>query len=137
MTHFDKLQSDRDRRRVLNRLNVEADGAFSAILPLATLQAISAGLDETAWTNSGGAALIEHLVTTLVAAPEGASAAPARDRSSPVPPAAPQLVASTPQPPENHVVPRRVRPKSANPARPAAADILPTQPLPPIAGQDG
>lgn len=66
VTQFDKLKTDRDRSRVLARLNKEAGDAFQSIFPLATLEAMQAGVDEDAWIRSGGAALVEHLVGMLV-----------------------------------------------------------------------
>lgn len=66
VTQFDKLQSDRDRSRVLARLRKEAGHLFQAIYPLATLEALEAGEDEEIWKKSGGAAFVEHLVGMLV-----------------------------------------------------------------------
>lgn len=134
VTQFDKLRSERDRARVLARLEAEAGDAFDAIVPIATLEAINAGMDETAWHNSGGAALIERMVAMLVGETEALAIGqdvvnpPAleetvADSSAEVTP----LDASTETPCSKNtgpkVVPRRVRPKSPNPMRPSNEEL--------------
>lgn len=66
VTQFDKLRSERDQARVLARLHKEAGDKFDAIFPLATLQALEAGVDEDVWNKSGGADFVEHLVAALL-----------------------------------------------------------------------
>lgn len=127
VTQFDKLRSERDRARVLARLKAEAGGAFEAIIPIATLQAINAGMDENAWRDSGGAALIERLVSMLVGTPAPAAsqdnlnASYVEEAQSEGQPSAP--CAKPDHPGQSKVVPRRVRPKSPNPERPSGADL--------------
>ncbi|WP_204114958.1 dynamin family protein [Shimia biformata] len=138
VTQFDKLKTDRDRSRVLARLGAEAGELFDGILPLATLEAIEAGVDEDAWNRSGGAALVENLVSMLVELQER----PATEIEDP------DLLATDESQPEHarlrlveedmddeegetsddaasteRVMPRRVRPKTDNPDRPSAADL--------------
>lgn len=148
VTQFDKLRTERDRARVLARLEAETDGAFEAILPLATLDAINAGVDETAWEQSGGAALIEQLVTILVAEPTPSTAQKIPEEIAPVKPVqsdaddtaqpnALRLVSSEAHAPliegvadaaeleKNSVVPRRVRPKASTPDRQVVSQLRP------------
>lgn len=66
VTQVDKLRSQRDIDRVLMRVRKETEGLFSAIYPLAILDAIAAGDDEEQWTQSGAAVFIEHLVELLM-----------------------------------------------------------------------
>lgn len=135
VTQFDKLRSERDRTRVLARLEAEACEVFDAIVPIATLEAINAGLDETAWRNSGGADLIERMVAMLVGEANKVSAVQGNvntpdleERTDDTPPEGAAHATST----ESHVVtrddapkvvPRRVRPKSPNPVRPSSEEL--------------
>ncbi|MCH2069243.1 dynamin family protein [Shimia sp.] len=134
VTQFDKLRSERDRARVLARLEAEAGDAFDAIVPIATLEAINAGMDETAWRNSGGAALIERMVAMLVgeaeamATAQGDVNAPAVEETQDHAPEAETPVAASSEAPcakddGPKVVPRRVRPKSPNPVRPSSEEL--------------
>lgn len=150
VTQFDKLRTERDRTRVLARLDAETEGAFEAILPISTLDAINAGVDETAWVQSGGAALIEQLVTILVADsaplrqpeeyPEETKTVNAvqNDKVGSSQPKPLHLVSDETKAPtakdianaaaseKNRVTPRRVRPKSTNLDRQAATNSQPT-----------
>lgn len=134
VTQFDKLRSKRDRARVLARLEAEAGDAFDAIVPIATLEAINAGMDETTWRNSGGAALIERMVAMLVgeaeamAAAQGDVNAPAVEETQDRAPEAETPVTASSETPcadddGPKVVPRRVRPKSPNPVRPSSEEL--------------
>ncbi len=156
VTQFDKLRTERDRTRVLARLEAEAGTLFDAIIPIATLEAINAGLDETAWRESGGAALIERMVAMLVGESEAAEAQGILNEDTleesqdpsvlPDESAEVTRLAASAMPEGDHtpcvagadngqakVVPRRVRPKSSNPDRPSGAD-LPQISLQAIAG---
>ncbi|MFY0619941.1 dynamin family protein [Shimia sp.] len=143
VTQIDKLRTELDRRRVLARLEAEAGAAFASILPIATLDAINAGMDETAWRNSGGAALIEQLVTMLVGDAEtpvrqdDLNEPPIKDTQAPSKGIAAGGVtiiaasntlrnndgpdACTEAGAQKKVVPRRVRPKTPTPDRPSDA----------------
>ncbi|MCB1341990.1 MAG: dynamin family protein [Pseudooceanicola sp.] len=71
ITQFDKLTTDRDRARVLARVERETDGQFAAVYPVALLKAMQAGEDATAWEASGAADFTDHMVEILLAmAPE-------------------------------------------------------------------
>ncbi len=69
ITHFDKLRSDRDRARVNARVGKETDGLFDSIFPVSLSQALDAGDDMEAWSNSGADKLVEFLVETLLNQP--------------------------------------------------------------------
>ncbi len=149
VTQFDKLKSERDKSRVLNRLKLEAGDAFEAIFPLATLEALEAGDDEDIWIGSGGAALAEHLVEMLIemeGVPKRSDVslvlddADSKDLQAPV---AKKNAIDIGEPKEEKlsedgatfplfvnddsakVVPRRVRPTSDEPERPTKASVFP------------
>lgn len=88
VTQIDKLQAPRDRDRVLTRVAGETAGRFAAVHPVALLQALHAGQDETMWRESGVQGLIEGLVEMLLAQ-EGAALPPASPAPSPASPGAP------------------------------------------------
>jgi hypothetical protein len=137
VTQFDKLRSERDRGRVLARLEAEAGEVFDSITPIATLDAINAGMDETAWQESGGAALIERMVGMLVQQSETPAPTQCKINSDALEPQgaaedlSPLETSTSVAPdgpvshdvPEKKVVPRRVRPKSPNPTRPSSEDL--------------
>ncbi|MDW4497155.1 dynamin family protein [Sulfitobacter sp. D35] len=66
ITQFDKLQNERDRERVLKRVERETAGLFAAVYPVSLLEAMNAGDDAEAWEESGAAALSEHVVQFLM-----------------------------------------------------------------------
>lgn len=153
VTQFDKLRSERDQGRVMARLQAEAGEAFDGIIPISTLDAINAGMDESAWRNSGGAALIECLVAMLVgetsvaAAGQGnVNAEPLEESQAGTPsavtplskasdtPCAPSGVPRMANDDQKKVVPRRVRPQTPNPERPSS-DELQDVPLPAFGGR--
>lgn len=84
VTRFDKLTTERDKKRVLARLGKETSGLFNATFPISLTEALAAGEDYDAFHASGGAAFLEHflpLIETLHArianganAPFGAAA---------------------------------------------------------------
>ena len=53
ITRYDKLISDNDRRRVLQRVRLETDGQFAASFPISLVQALQAGDDYDKWDASG------------------------------------------------------------------------------------
>lgn len=136
VTRFDKLTSELDRARVLTRLERETGGLFNRIFPISLLDALNAGEDYEAWTESGAAALMDHLaeligtLTLRSALPaetekkaETTADAPATEAPAPeaplkvttVGPARPEI------PTEPRIVPRRVKPTgSARRPRPEA-----------------
>lgn len=74
VTRFDKLTTERDQKRVLARLAHETKGKFAEIFPMSLLQALNAGKDFQAWEQSGAAAMLDHLSSTLMTLGGGAPA---------------------------------------------------------------
>ena len=66
ITQYDKLQSERDKKRVLKRVEMETQGLFDAIYPVSLLDALNANDDPDAWEASGAAALSEHVIRILM-----------------------------------------------------------------------
>lgn len=85
VTQIDKLQTPRDRDRVLARVASETAGRFAAVHPVALLQALHAGQDEARWRDSGVQGLIEGVIEMLLAQ-EGAATPPGA--AVPAPPGA-------------------------------------------------
>jgi len=122
VTQFDKLQSERDRTRVLRRIECETEGLFKGIYPISLLEAVQAGEDCDRWASSGAAAFTEHLVDMLLNptasdtsaqdAPQPARARPVTPRDvapAKVAPVAPQVAAIATPKDEPRVLPKRVR----------------------------
>jgi GTP-binding protein EngB required for normal cell division len=61
ITRFDKLLTDTDKSRVLNRVKKEAGFFFDAVFPISLLEAIEGANDFEAWQASGAEAFMEHL----------------------------------------------------------------------------
>lgn len=76
LTRIDKITSDRDRQRVLRRVEKEVTGLFSGVIPISLTEAIDAGEDHARWQKSGAEAfaaamleLIENLAKANGTAP--------------------------------------------------------------------
>jgi len=65
VTRFDKLTTERDKKRVLARLGKETDGLFNATFPISLTEALAAGEDYEAFHASGGAAFLEHFLPLI------------------------------------------------------------------------
>ena len=117
VTRFDKLHSDRDRKRVLARVNAETKGKFRAIFPVSLLDALAAGEDRARWDRSGAEPFLKTLLE-LVTNPN----APAEPTPRPEPVAEPPAVEE--MTPKANVTP--VRPVRVAPA--AGATPRPTRP---------
>ena len=65
ITRFDKLRSDRDRKRVIARVTAETKGQFRAIYPVALLDALNAGDSRDKWESSGAEPFIKGLLSLL------------------------------------------------------------------------
>ncbi len=106
VTRFDKLTTERDQARVMNRLRAETEGLFAGIHPMRLLQALAAvsSGDDAAWLDSGAAGLAGALHTAFQSMP---GTTPSDTPSDFAPEAAPE------EPPKPKVVPRRIRPASA------------------------
>lgn len=144
LTRWDKIIEQKDRSRILRRLESETMGLFSAILPISLLDAVNAGDDVDAWTDSGAEAFMSRLTDVIAEIKNGTAtpaAAPAaasnpEDSAAPAAAAAPAVVSISDVGPdeaavseaaakaeEGRVVPRRVRPtvKSRRTPRPDLA----------------
>lgn len=62
LTRMDRILSDRDRERVIRRVERETKGKFRQILPVSLIKALDAGEDMEAWAASGAADLVETLI---------------------------------------------------------------------------
>jgi len=60
VTRFDKLTTERDRYRVMARLNKETKGLFDATFPISLTQALAAGDNVEAFEQSGARAFQQH-----------------------------------------------------------------------------
>ncbi|MEL7150687.1 MAG: dynamin family protein [Pseudomonadota bacterium] len=63
LTRMDRILADRDRVRVVKRVQSETEGLFREVLPVSLTQALEAKDDPEAWTASGA----DHLVKSLMA----------------------------------------------------------------------
>ena len=62
LTRMDRILSDRDRQRVIRRVEKETNGLFHNVLPVSLLQALEAGDDVEKWEASGASGLSDALV---------------------------------------------------------------------------
>ncbi len=65
ITRYDKLTTDRDRSRVVKRVERETKGQFSGIYPISLLQALQAGEDYDLWDASGAGPFVQRLIATI------------------------------------------------------------------------
>lgn len=111
VTQFDKLRTPRDRARVLSRVQAETAGKFLEVFPVCLLDALEAGDDFEAWTQSGANAFMERLIEILVTPPE-AQAAPVAEAPAEVQPEVPDMPQDPVEPDgAMRIVPRRVQAK--------------------------
>ena len=122
VTRFDKLTNDRDKGRVMARLQHETHGLFDKIFPISLTEAVQGQNDFEKWDASGAEAFTTHL-TQLIADLSGVKAPAPEKTARPGRPdpvsaeaAAPAAAVETAAP----VTPRRVRPQSTT-ARPDAS----------------
>ncbi|SMX50135.1 GTPase [Maliponia aquimaris] len=120
ITRWDKLQTERDRARVLARVKAEAGPLFREVLPIALTQALAARDDDAALADSGAAALVQFLCHAL----DGLEAPPPAPRpaaSRPPEPAAlrpPEPVAAPAALPAPAARPGKIVPRRITRARP-------------------
>lgn len=114
ITQFDKLRTERDRERVLKRVQRETDSLFNHVYPVSLLDALNAEDDKAAWENSGVAAFSEHLIELLIASADGkksrfdAQARQKRIETAQAGDIQPQNI-PVDAAPHTHVMPRRVK----------------------------
>jgi len=65
LTRIDKLQSEKDRARVLNRVKRETAGLFADVLPISLLLATKEQENYELWSQSGAEAFAKRLVELL------------------------------------------------------------------------
>lgn len=65
ITQIDKLKSDRDRNRVIQRVKRETKGLFQEVFPISTLQAMQSDDDPDLLEQSGAPAFLGHFVDLL------------------------------------------------------------------------
>ncbi len=130
ITRFDKLTTERDRNRVLKRVQHETKGMFGGTFPISLLQALQAGEDFDKWDSSGAGAFSDHLIEmvqelTLAVADKEDSLYVIGQRGDTIdsPAANGALLLSDPvipgrDPNAGPVVPRRVSAKSAGKVQP-------------------
>lgn len=125
VSQIDKLASERDRTRVMARLEKEAGDLFGAIHPVSLLDALGAGDDFDAWQASGADRFTHDLIDILMeasgrpipagdrqAAPDAASDARADARPDARPTDSVDAM-SDGDPDESRITPKRVRLRSA------------------------
>lgn len=125
VTRMDKMQSDRDRARVLARVRHEAGPLFREVLPISLPAAIAGRDDDDVLEHTGAAALVQFLCTALeetdvvAPAPPVAAAQPAPKAQSDhsAPPAASPAEAPTSFR-TGKIVPRRITRAKSGVGRP-------------------
>ena len=132
LTRMDRILSERDRGRVVKRVQKEAGDMFREILPVSLIKAVEAGEDPRAWEESGAGALLTTLSQLVADVANGALPAKSarvvsRVRSKPAPVGGVEasLVEEdiVPTRPARIVMPTRIRPRPLGSGR--AAPTLP------------
>lgn len=115
LTRMDRILSERDRERVIRRVEKETRGLFREVIPVSLLKALEAGTDASKWEESGAAALSDTLVDLIdeVASGEMGRRTVSRVRSRALPGIEASLGEDVSQPPKPQrvVMPTRVRPR--------------------------
>lgn len=128
LTRIDRILSERDRDRVIRRVEKETRGLFRQVLPVSLIQALKAGEDPTKWQESGAADLSDALVDLIDEvqsdAPGGRQVSRVRSRAAPG--VAASLGEDVSQPPKSPrvVMPTRVRPRPLT-SRPVSSSRSP------------
>ncbi|TFL20208.1 dynamin family protein [Jannaschia formosa] len=109
VTRFDKLTTDRDRRRVMARLDAETEGLFAGVYPLSLLDALTAAEDgdPEGWEASGARRFSEDLHVALAALDPSVPTPSAAPDPAPVP--EPEQAAPSARRVSRRIVPRRIR----------------------------
>lgn len=131
LTRMDRILSERDRMRVVKRVQKEAGDMFREILPVSLIKAVEAGDDPQAWEESGAGALLSALssvvdeVSSGDPAPTNRPLSRVRSALSPAAGVDASLVEEevAPSKPARIVMPTRVRPRPLGNGR--AAPTLP------------
>lgn len=128
LTRIDKIMNERDRKRVVRRVEMETKGLFTGVFPVSLTDAIDAGDDHELWQKSGAEefaiALIEILDSMAPQKQDGGpefpdASLPVSDHTATVT----VLKKPTPTPPEQddqeRIMPRRVTRRSGSSAKTA------------------
>ena len=113
LTRMDRILSDRDRVRVIKRVESETKGLFRKVLPVSLIKAIEAKNDPEAWADSGADELLELLVS-LIDEVAGDAAGKPRTRTRSIPSSGgvdSSIGDEVVQKPARVVLPTRVRPR--------------------------
>ena len=62
LTRMDRILSDRDRARVVKRVQGETKGLFRQVIPVSLVQALEAGQNPDLWEESGADVLVRSLI---------------------------------------------------------------------------
>ena len=114
LTRMDRILSERDRLRVIRRVEKETSGLFRKVLPVSLIKALEASDDAEAWAESGADALMETLVELVDEVANGAGTATKseRVRSRLAPGNVDDSIGEETRPePARIVMPTRVRPR--------------------------
>lgn len=117
LTRMDKILSDRDRQRVIRRVENETRGLFRSVLPVSLIRALEAEEGSEAWEASGATALMAELDALVSEVSGGVVRRPVAEGFAPAasqPPAdasAPDAVSAPTAKPARIVMPTRVRPR--------------------------
>ncbi len=110
LTRMDRILSDRDRARVIKRVERETEGLFRKVLPVSLIQALEAGNDAEAWANSGADELLGTLMDLIDEVASGQPGRPrSRIRSASAPSGVDSAIGEEQKP--RFVMPTRVRPR--------------------------
>ena len=109
LTRMDRIKSERDRTRVIKRVEKETEGLFAEVLPVSLIQALESQNDPEAWAASGADALMDRLVG--LCEKSSTSRPRSRIRSVQVSSVDTALGEELPVAPKRIVMPSRVRPR--------------------------
>ena len=65
LTRMDRILSEKDRLRVIKRVESETKGLFRKVLPVSLIKAIEAKNDPEAWADSGADELLQNLIDLI------------------------------------------------------------------------
>jgi hypothetical protein len=114
LTRMDRILSERDRSRVIRRVEKETLGLFRRVVPVSLLKALEAGEDASKWEESGAADLSDamvDLIDEVASGKTGRTVSRVRSRAAPGIEASLGEDMSQPPKPKRVVMPTRVRPR--------------------------
>lgn len=108
VTRFDKLLTDKDRTRVMRRVEHETGGMFSGVYPISLLEALEARSDSAKWRDSGAKVVVDRLKRLIETLSAQLGFVP-EDNDTPAFAVVSDDVAAVDAAPRSPVMPRRVR----------------------------